>query len=529
MLESKYTNPLDGVLFKLEDLDKAPGQVITWKPEGKFSGDVQGISTIDGKQTYVLEGAGGASYAYANVDANVMTSITPRKSNPFQKFMQDVAPFVLPIIAITNPALIGVIGSSITGAAAASLTATIAGTVAVTATLTAATGGDLEDIVKNSLVAAVTVGVGGSVSSSVAESVTASTGSTTAGKIVGSTVGAATSAAATGGDIESAIANSLLNSAVNLVKDEVLLPRQEPAPVEVRDIATAPTTTENVISPVQDSDLLDLITQATDEIVNAPTQQTVDIAAGTPTTIADIPTDLSEEEILDAIAALEEPSADQIGGGTIGEPISTVPTEPQEEEIVAVQQPGGGEDLTDAEIIDYLGLDRDAAIELGLAPPEEEVIELGGGEGEGEPPPMGEEDIVSVEDLPEEEAIFQDYEPETAPGGTLDEDIVSAEDLPEGEVIAEEDQLGEFPATTTDERFKISIPRLPSRTVQDGNVQTRGSSYQDRNVQTISPKVTGEALASILGEKEPLFGGDEDEQRAVWNRRSLRLRRALGL
>jgi hypothetical protein len=41
--------------------------------------------------------------------------------------------------------------------------------------------------------------------------------------------------------------------------------------------------------------------------------------------------------------------------------------------------------------------------------------------------------------------------------------------------------------------------------------------------------VTGEALAGILGAKEPLFGGDPDEQRAVWNRRSLRLRRALGL
>jgi hypothetical protein len=43
-------------------------------------------------------------------------------------------------------------------------------------------------------------------------------------------------------------------------------------------------------------------------------------------------------------------------------------------------------------------------------------------------------------------------------------------------------------------------------------------------------RVTGEALASILGEKEPLFGGDDDEQRAVWNRRSLKLlSRALGL
>jgi hypothetical protein len=44
-----------------------------------------------------------------------------------------------------------------------------------------------------------------------------------------------------------------------------------------------------------------------------------------------------------------------------------------------------------------------------------------------------------------------------------------------------------------------------------------------------SSRVTGEGLASILGAKEPLFGGDPDEQRAVWNRRSLRLRRALGL
>ncbi len=49
------------------------------------------------------------------------------------------------------------------------------------------------------------------------------------------------------------------------------------------------------------------------------------------------------------------------------------------------------------------------------------------------------------------------------------------------------------------------------------------------NVSTISPRASGEALASILGQKEPTFGGDEDMQREVWNRRSLRLRKALGL
>ena len=51
----------------------------------------------------------------------------------------------------------------------------------------------------------------------------------------------------------------------------------------------------------------------------------------------------------------------------------------------------------------------------------------------------------------------------------------------------------------------------------------------DRGPPSISPRVTGEALASILGTKKPLFAGDPEEQRAVWNRRSLRLRKALGL
>jgi hypothetical protein len=38
-----------------------------------------------------------------------------------------------------------------------------------------------------------------------------------------------------------------------------------------------------------------------------------------------------------------------------------------------------------------------------------------------------------------------------------------------------------------------------------------------------SPRVTGEALASILGAKKPLFAGDPEKQRAVWNKRSLKL------
>jgi predicted nucleic acid-binding Zn-ribbon protein len=60
-------------------------------------------------------------------------------------------------------------------------------------------------------------------------------------------------------------------------------------------------------------------------------------------------------------------------------------------------------------------------------------------------------------------------------------------------------------------------------------VVAAGDRTREAGTPGISSRVTGEALVGILGEKEPLFGGDEDDQRAVWNRRSLRLRKALGL
>jgi hypothetical protein len=66
---------------------------------------------------------------------------------------------------------------------------------------------------------------------------------------------------------------------------------------------------------------------------------------------------------------------------------------------------------------------------------------------------------------------------------------------------------------------------LPRATVSLGpEIPTRSETLP------FASRVTGEALEGILGEKEPLFGGDDDEQRAVWNRRSLKLlSRALGL
>ena len=105
--------------------------------------------------------------------------------------------------------------------------------------------------------------------------------------------------------------------------------------------------------------------------------------------------------------------------------------------------------------------------------------------------------------------------------------------LPEGVTEEPEEPLegemelggGEGEGEPTEQRFDAqgrpitSVATVRPRVEREGRGQTPG----------IPSRVTGEALVGILGEKEPLFGGDEDDQRAVWNRRSLRLRKALGL
>lgn len=54
----------------------------------------------------------------------------------------------------------------------------------------------------------------------------------------------------------------------------------------------------------------------------------------------------------------------------------------------------------------------------------------------------------------------------------------------------------------------------------------RGTPYQ----QSISSRVVGTSpTAAIVGSKEPIFGGDQGKQSDVWNTRSLRLRKALGI
>ena len=148
------------------------------------------------------------------------------------------------------------------------------------------------------------------------------------------------------------------------------------------------------------------------------------------------------------------------------------------ERVVASQQERAGT-VSDEEIMRL----------IGLTPDEGEKYGLGGGTGAGFRPT----EVKPISEEPPE--------------------------LPEGEVPVGE---GEGDGAKPMKRFDAQGRPITTTAVAAGDAREAGAPG-------ISSRVTGEALVGILGEKEPLFGGDEDEQRAVWNRRSLRLRKALGL
>jgi hypothetical protein len=162
----------------------------------------------------------------------------------------------------------------------------------------------------------------------------------------------------------------------------------------------------------------------------------------------------------------------------------------QKEGLVAPQQPGDvGRGISDQDVIDFLGLGRDEAERYGFFGDTEGVAGgLGPGSGvEGEGPGSGVEG--------------------TGPGsGTIGVGPGAGEEGfgPGG---------GETDEVTTKLRPVVIYDQTPSPRATAG----------------IPERVTAQAVEGILGDKEPLFGGDEDEQRQVWNRRSLRLRKALGL
>ena len=160
----------------------------------------------------------------------------------------------------------------------------------------------------------------------------------------------------------------------------------------------------------------------------------------------------------------------------------------------AIRAPGAGGvegEITDEDII------RLIQGELGTP---------GGGEGEGAPG--------------EEGAGVGEGEEGVGPG---------AGEEGEGEGIAGEGEgTGEGVGPGTGEGGGEVTPS-PDILLPTARVTTVGRRTFQRPGEAAPYRVTGMDESGILGRKQPLFGGDEDLQRAEWNRRSLRLKRLLGL
>jgi hypothetical protein len=132
--------------------------------------------------------------------------------------------------------------------------------------------------------------------------------------------------------------------------------------------------------------------------------------------------------------------------------------------------------------------------------------------------------------------------PEEMTGAELLETAAAGEErerLPEVEVEGEE-ELAEEPIDVTkltdeeliemlNQQFPLTEPEAPEPDFKPLDVRRAGGSTRRAAPSSISPRVVGTSpTAAIVGQKEPIFGGEEDAQQSVWNTRSLRLRKALG-
>ncbi len=130
--------------------------------------------------------------------------------------------------------------------------------------------------------------------------------------------------------------------------------------------------------------------------------------------------------------------------------------------------------------------------------------------------------------------------PEQMTGSELLESDAAGEErerLPEVEVEGEliEEPI-DFKSMTDEElieylnqQFPLTEPEAPKPDFRPMDVRPARGSTRRAAPSSISPRAVGTSpTAAIVGDKEPIFGGEPDQQQDVWNTRSLRLRKALG-
>lgn len=247
-------------------------------------------------------------------------------------------------------------------------------------------------------------------------------------------------------------------------------------------------------------------------------------------------------------------------GTTGGVEVSVSKTRPGEQPASSATKPAGttqpSPDVRTGRVTDQAKtareiLDRRAAERAaGATPPAgpETGGTAAGGRGEGEMVGDGEremaggtrpvEDMTGTELLGDAMAGEEGGAPREGGGGRgagegggggegLAEQPADLESMTDEELLALLEDSMDFDVEET----PLVPPDATGEGFQPLDVRTaRGSRTGTPYQSSISARVVGSSpTAAIVGDKEPIFGGDEGVQSEAWNTRSLRLRKALGL
>jgi hypothetical protein len=457
------------------------------------------------------------------------------------------------------------IGAAIGASAASTASAISLATQPVTAAaISASQGGDLEDIGKAALGSFIGQGAGTAVAKQVGTAIGAAgnTAQTALANAVGGATGSAAGAVVTGQDIgEAALMGAAGSAGASLARSGATELGQQPQGLVgdvVADIGEAAGRT------VAGGDLRQELAGAVFNSLTREGQIALDELTSRPETAA----------TKQAIAAFSQPRSPGVGtqlgeataelGGAI---VPGTRTDIEEARRLGIELPESNMKAavaSDRELPEVVvtgsridGSDVRTGRTIPSSLPSGEARTAGTAGGVATTPPAGADRETAATPAAREETAATAPEPLPAPeemtGAELIESAASEEtpSLPEVEVVGEEEpdvrvrtpideQLAEEPIDVTkltdeeliemlNQEFPLTEPEAPEPDFKPLDVRRAGGSTRRAAPSSISPRVVGTSpTAAIVGQKEPIFGGEEDAQQSVWNTRSLRLRKALG-
>jgi len=430
------------------------------------------------------------------------------------------------LIAVAAPALLPSIG--ITGIAVQPVTAGL---------ISASQGGDLEDIGKAALGSFVGQGVGIPVAKGLGEAIGAAgnTAQTALVNAAGGAVGSAAGAVVTGQDVgEAALMGAAGSAGASLARSGATGLGQQPQSLigdvaaDVGEAAGRTAAGGDFRQELAGAALGSLTREgqlAFEELRRRPetaaTKQA--IAAFSQPRSPGVGTQLGEALAQNREAGFASTEPEQIGDLTITKTGQYAKDGVLPTVIVTPNKPGegegfGGDVRTGRTIPSSLPSGRAKAAGTAGGVTTTATGGMGAGEGAGGRAP---EEMTGAELL---ESAAEGEETRELP-----EVVVEGED----ELIVEPIDFTKF----TDEElieylnqeFPLTEPEAPEPDFRPMDVRPARGSIRRAAPSSISPRVVGTSpTAAIVGQKEPIFGGEEDAQQSVWNTRSLRLRKALG-